>query len=301
MSRRPSQSQPSLLQTWLIAARPPTLSAAVVPVLVGTAVAHLRHPFRPVPFVLALLAAVLIQVGTNFVNDYYDFRKGADTGKRLGPVRGLQTGAITSGQMRNAIFITFGAALLIGVYLVATHGLPILLIGVVSILAGIGYTAGPRPIAYIGLGDIFVFIFFGMVGVVGSAFLQMDAASAAAAVAAVPVGLLATAILVVNNLRDADTDRAAGKFTLAVLLGRTFVQAEFMVCLVVAYLAPLAMRLSGALPTGLWWLPWLTLPLAAPLVRTVLTSRDGPRLNQALRETGQLHLLFGVLLAGSFL
>lgn len=301
MSRRPAVSQPSVLQTWLIAARPPTLSAAVVPVLVGTAVAHLRHPFRPVPFVLALLAAVLIQVGTNFVNDYYDFRKGADTGKRLGPVRGLQTGAITPGQMRTAIFASFGAALVIGVYLVATHGLPILLIGVVSILAGVGYTAGPWPIAYVGLGDLFVFVFFGMVGVVGSAFLQSDAASATAAVAAVPVGLLATAILVVNNLRDADTDRAAGKFTLAVLLGRTFVRIEFMVCLVVAYLAPPAMHLRGALPTDLWWLPWLTLPLAVPLARTVLTSRDGPRLNQALRETGQLHLLFGLLLAGSFL
>jgi 1,4-dihydroxy-2-naphthoate polyprenyltransferase len=298
---RPSVTRSALLRTWLVAARLPTLSAAIAPVLVGTAVAHLRHPFRPVPFVLALLAAVLIQTGTNFVNDYYDFRKGADTGKRLGPVRGLQSGAITLGQMRNAIFISFGAALLIGLYLVATHGLPILLIGIVSILAGIGYTAGPWPIAYIGLGDLFVFLFFGMVGVVGSAFLQIDGWSGSAAAAAVPVGLLATAILVVNNLRDVDTDRAAGKFTLAVLLGRKAVKAEFVFCLLVAYLAPLAMHLRGALPTAIWWLPWLTLPLALTLARTVLTSSDGPRLNQALRETGQLHLLFGVLLAGSFL
>jgi 1,4-dihydroxy-2-naphthoate polyprenyltransferase len=298
---RPSVTRSALLRTWLVAARLPTLSAAIAPVLVGTAVAHLRHPFRPVPFVLALLAAVLIQTGTNFVNDYYDFRKGADTGKRLGPVRGLQSGAITLGQMRNAIFISFGAALLIGLYLVATHGLPILLIGIVSILAGIGYTAGPWPIAYIGLGDLFVFLFFGMVGVVGSAFLQIDGWSGSAAAAAVPVGLLATAILVVNNLRDADTDRTAGKLTLAVLLGRKAVKAEFVFCLLVAYLAPLAMHLRGALPTAIWWLPWLTLPLALTLARTVLTSSDGPRLNQALRETGQLHLLFGVLLAGSFL
>jgi 1,4-dihydroxy-2-naphthoate octaprenyltransferase len=298
---RPSVTRSTLLRTWLIAARLPTLSAAVAPVLVGTAVAHLRHPFRPVPFVLALLAAVLIQTGTNFVNDYYDYRKGADTGKRLGPVRGLQSGAITLGQMRNAIFISFGAALLIGLYLVATHGLPILLIGIVSILAGIGYTAGPWPIAYIGLGDVFVFLFFGVVGVVGSAFLQIDAWSGSAAAASVPVGLLATAILVVNNLRDADTDRAAGKFTLAVLLGRKAIKAEFVFCLLVAYLAPLAMHLRGTLPTAIWWLPWLTLPLALTLARTVLTSSDGPRLNQALRETGQLHLLFSVLLAGSFL
>lgn len=298
---RPSVTRSTLLRTWLIAARLPTLSAAVAPVLVGTAVAHLRHPFRPVPFVLALLAAVLIQTGTNFVNDYYDYRKGADTGKRLGPVRGLQSGAITLGQMRNAIFISFGAALLIGLYLVATHGLPILLIGIVSILAGIGYTAGPWPIAYIGLGDVFVFLFFGVVGVVGSAFLQIDAWSGSAAAASVPVGLLATAILVVNNLRDVDTDRAAGKFTLAVLLGRKAIKAEFVFCLLVAYLAPLAMHLRGTLPTAIWWLPWLTLPLALTLARTVLTSSDGPRLNQALRETGQLHLLFSVLLAGSFL
>jgi 1,4-dihydroxy-2-naphthoate polyprenyltransferase len=298
---RPSVTRSTLLRTWLIAARLPTLSAAVAPVLVGTAVAHLRHPFRPVPFVLALLAAVLIQTGTNFVNDYYDYRKGADTGKRLGPVRGLQSGAITLGQMRNAIFVSFGAALLIGLYLVATHGLPILLIGIVSILAGIGYTAGPWPIAYIGLGDVFVFLFFGVVGVVGSAFLQIDAWSGSAAAASVPVGLLATAILVVNNLRDVDTDRAAGKFTLAVLLGRKAIKAEFVFCLLVAYLAPLAMHLRGTLPTAIWWLPWLTLPLALTLARTVLTSSDGPRLNQALRETGQLHLLFSVLLAGSFL
>ena len=298
---RPSVSRSSLLRTWLVAARLPTLSAAVVPVLVGTAVVHLRHPFHPLPFVLALVAAVLIQMGTNFVNDYYDFRKGADTGKRLGPVRGLQSGVITLAQMRNAIVLTFGAALLIGVYLVATHGLPILLIGVASILAGIAYTAGPWPLAYLGLGDLFVFLFFGVVGVVGSAFLQTDAFSVGAVAASVPVGLLATAILVVNNLRDADTDRAARKFTLAVLLGRDFVKVEFVVCLIVAYLAPLAMHWRGALPTAIWWLPWLTLPLALPLARTVLTSQDGPRLNQALRETGQLHLLYGVLFAGSFL
>lgn len=298
---RPSVARSTLLRTWLIAARPPTLSAAVAPVLVGTAVAHLRHPFRPLPFVLALLAAVLIQIGTNFVNDYYDFRKGADTGKRLGPVRGLQSGTITLDQMRNAIAIAFGAALVIGLYLVATHGLPILLIGVVSILAGVGYTAGPWPLAYIGLGDLFVFLFFGVVGVVGSAFLQIEAWSGSAAAASVPVGLLATAILVVNNLRDVDTDRAAGKFTLAVLLGRNAVKAEFVLCLLISYVAPLAMHVRGALPTGIWWLPWLTLPLALLLTRIVLTSRDGPRLNQALRETGQLHLLFGVLFAGSFL
>jgi 1,4-dihydroxy-2-naphthoate octaprenyltransferase len=298
---QPSVRPSSAVRTWLLAARLPTLSAAVVPVLVGTAVAHLHHSFRPVPFILALIAAVLIQTGTNFVNDYYDFRKGADTGKRLGPVRGLQTGEITVTQMRAAIFLAFGAALVIGVYLVATHGLPILLIGVASILAGVGYTAGPWPIAYLGLGDIFVFVFFGLVGVVGSAFLQIDALSGTAWAAAIPVGLLATTILVVNNLRDADTDRSAGKFTLAVLFGRTAVKVEFVLCLVVAYLVPLAMRLTGALPTAIWWLPWLTIPLAVPLARAVLTSKDGPRLNAALRETGQLHLLFGVLFAGAFL
>lgn len=298
---RSPAGNPSLLRVWLVAARPPTLSAAVAPVLVGTAAAHLRHPLRPVPFALALVAAILIQVGTNFVNDYYDFRKGADSVTRLGPVRGLQTGAITLGQMRNAIVLTFGAALLVGVYLVATHGLPILVIGLASILAGIGYTAGPLPLAYIGLGDLFVFVFFGIVGVAGSAYLQTDTASLTALAAAVPVGLMATAILVVNNLRDADTDRAAGKHTLAVLLGRMAVQAEFLLCLLIAYVAPLAMRLTGALPTAIWWLPWLTIPLAVPLARTVLSSQDGPRLNAALRETGQLHLLFSVLFAGSFL
>ena len=293
--------RPSRLRVWLVAARLPTLSAAVAPVLVGTAVGALRHPFRPVPFALALIAAVLIQVGTNFVNDYYDFRKGADTGARLGPVRGLQTGAIAVDQMRNAIFVTFGLALLVGLYLVITHGWPILVIGLASILAGVAYTAGPAPLAYVGLGDVFVFIFFGGVGVVGSAFLQTGAASPAAFAASVPVGLLATAILVVNNLRDVETDRKAGKRTLAVLLGPSFARAEFVLCLVVSYATPLAMRLSGASPMTIWWLPWLTAPLTVPLARAVLSVRDGPRLNAALRETGQLHLLFGALFAGSFL
>jgi len=291
----------SRFRVWVAAARPPTLSAAVVPVLVGTAAVHPRHPFQPAPFVLALLAALLIQIGTNFVNDYYDYRKGADSGTRLGPVRGLQSGLITPAQLKLAIFLTFGAALVIGLYLVVTHGLPILLIGVASILAGVGYTAGPWPLAYIGLGDLFVFIFFGLVGVIGSAYLQINAGSATAAAAAVPVGLLCTAILVVNNLRDVETDRAAGKRTLAVFFGTKAVKAEFIFCLAVAYISPLIMHLRGAVPTAIWWLPWLTAPLAVLLLRTVLTSRDGPALNVALRDTGQLHLLFGVLFAGSFL
>ena len=294
-------ASPSPLRTWLVAARLPTLSAAVVPVLVGSAVGRLQHPFRPLAFLLALVAAVLIQVGTNFVNDLGDYQKGADTGARLGPVRGLQTGAITVGQMRRAIALSFGLALVIGVYLVATHGLPILLIGLASILAGIGYTAGPLPLAYVGLGDLFVFVFFGLIGVVGSAFLQSGGGDATSYSAAVPVGLLATAILVVNNLRDVETDRAAGKRTLAVLLGPGAVRAEFALCLLIAYLAPPAMHRVGALPTGIWWLPWLTLPLAVPLLRTVLTRREGPLLNAALRATGRLHLLFGLLFAGSFL
>jgi len=292
-------TSPSLIRIWLVAARLPTLSAAIAPVLVGTAAAHLSQVFRPISFLLALLAAMLIQLGTNFVNDLYDFRRGADSAERRGPVRGLQSGAITPEQVRRAIIATFGLALLIGVYLVATHGWPILIIGTASMLAGIAYTAGPWPLAYHGLGDVFVFLFFGVVAVVGSAYLQTGGVNVAAALASVAVGLLATAILVVNNLRDIDTDRSVGKRTLAVIAGRTGTKAEYALCFLIAYALPLAMRLSGV--AFIWWLPWLTLPLAVFLVRNVLTSQEGPALNRALRWTGQLHLLFGLLFAGAFL
>jgi 1,4-dihydroxy-2-naphthoate octaprenyltransferase len=294
MSIEAKASSPSIARSWLMAARPPTLPAAIVPVLVGTA-AVFRLGFRPLPFVAALLAAVLIQVGTNFANDYFDFRRGADTADRLGPVRVTQSGLIAPEKVRRAMALVFGLAALIGVYLVVVGGWPILVIGMLSIAAGVLYTGGPYPLAYHGLGDLFVFIFFGLVAVCGTAYLHTGAVPAVAWFAALPVALIVTAIIVVNNLRDIDTDRLAHKHTLAVLLGRRATRAEYLLQIAGAYLLLPLGPLLGL--TSVWTLlPWLTLPLALSLVRTVWTTQGRP-LNRALAGTGRLHLLFGMLFA----
>src|SRR5512138_1990973 len=225
-----SPSRPSRARAWLMAARPPTLPAAVVPVLVGTA-AVARLGFLPLAFVAALLATVLIQIGTNFANDYFDFHKGADTAERLGPVRVTQSGLIAPSTVRSAMILVFGLAALIGLYLVLAAGWPILVIGLLSIAAGVLYTGGLFPLAYNGLGDVFVFIFFGLVAVCGTAYVHVGTVPAVAAYAALPVALIVTAIIVVNNLRDIDTDRKARKHTLAVLLGRRATRIEYLLLL----------------------------------------------------------------------
>ena len=291
---------PGRARAWVMAARPATLPAAVAPVLVGTAVAvHARH-FRPLPFLAALVAAVLIQIGTNFANDLFDYHKGADTTARLGPVRVTQSGLISARAVAYATALTFGAAVLVGLYLVAVGGLPILLIGLASIAAAILYTGGPWPLGYHGLGDVFVFIFFGLIAVTGTYYVQAGAVGGAAIAAAVPVGLLVTAILVVNNVRDIETDRAAGKRTLAVRLGRRASRVQYALLVATAYAVPLLLWLAHV-TSWLFWLPWLTAPLAYRLICTVSTHADGPTLNRALKGTGRLHLLFGLLFAASLL
>ena len=210
----------SPLHIWLMAARPRTLPAAVAPVLVGTALAATEGTFKVLTFVAAMLGALFIQVGTNLSNDYSDARRGADTEDRLGPVRVTAGGLVPPRQVLVATYVAFGLAVLAGAYLIATAGWELLLIGVASILAGVLYTGGPRPYGYEGLGEVFVFLFFGVVAVTGSYFAQVERLSWEAFVLAVPVGLLASAILVVNNVRDLETDRRAGKRTLAVRLGR---------------------------------------------------------------------------------
>jgi len=287
--------RPGAFQTWILAVRVPTLPAAIVPVLVGTAAAWTDGYFRAGPFVAAMVASLLIQIGTNLANDYFDFRKGADTAERLGPVRITQSGLVPPETVRTATMLVFGLAALIGVYLTVAGGLPILVIGLCSIAAGVLYTGGPWPLAYHGLGDLTVFIFFGLVAVVGTVFLHTGAFSVTAVVYALPVAALVTAILVVNNLRDIATDRVAGKRTLAVRLGPAATRMEYLLLLLVAYLVPpLAWVFLGA--SGWFWLPWLTLPIAAFLVRTVFTQAGRP-LNVALAGTGRLHLFFGVLWA----
>jgi 1,4-dihydroxy-2-naphthoate polyprenyltransferase len=287
-----------VVRIWVMAARLRTLPAAVAPVLVGTSLAGTEHRFRIGAFVAALLGAIFIQVGTNLSNDYSDARRGADTEDRLGPVRVTAGGLVPPSQVLRATYITFGLAVLCGAYLVYVAGPLLLAIGAASILAGVLYTGGPRPYGYEGLGEVFVFLFFGIVAVAGSYFVQQERLEWESFALAVPVGLLAAAILVVNNVRDIDTDRRAGKRTLAVRLGRPAARTLFSVMLLVAYVAlvPMAFALS---PWVL--LPLLTLPLAARLARTVRAHVDGPTLNAALARTGMLQLAFCVLLSAGIL
>jgi 1,4-dihydroxy-2-naphthoate octaprenyltransferase len=286
------------VRAWLLAARPATLPAAVVPVVVGSALAAAEGKFQPFPFAAALLASVLIQVGTNLANDYFDFRKGVDTQARIGPIRVTQGGLIKPEAVRNATVAVFGLAAAIGLYLVAVGGWPILAIGLLSIAAAVFYTGGPWPLGYHGLGDLVCFVFFGLLAVVGTVYLHTATVSGAAFTAAIPVGLLVTAILVVNNLRDIDTDRATGKHTLAVRIGRPATRAEYVALLAGTYLVPAGRWLADA---SVWsWLPWLTLPLAVSVARVILTQ-DGRALNPALRNTARLHLLYGLLFAASLL
>jgi len=283
-----------------MAARPRTLPAAIAPVLVGTALAGFAHVFHPLRFVAALLGALFIQVGTNLSNDYSDARRGADAEDRLGPVRVTAGGLVPPRQVLIATYVSFGLAVLFGIYLIAVAGWELLLVGAASILAGVAYTGGPKPYGYEGLGELFVFLFFGIVAVVGSFFVQVEALHWEAFALAVPVGLLAAAILVVNNVRDIDSDRRAGKRTLAVKLGRDRTRVMYAVVVYMAYILTPITWLFG--PTTAWvLLPWLTLPLAAAVVRAVRTRTDGPSLNGALAQSGMLQLAFCMLLSAGLL
>jgi 1,4-dihydroxy-2-naphthoate octaprenyltransferase len=297
---RAARGAPSGLRIWLMAARIRTLPAAASPVLVGTALAGFQHVFDPLRFLAALIAALFIQVGTNLSNDYSDARRGADTEDRLGPVRVTAGGLVPPRQVLVATYLTFGVAVLAGAYLIAVAGWELLAVGAASILAGVLYTGGPRPYGYEGLGEVFVFLFFGIVAVAGSYFVQVTRLDWEAFSLAVPVGLLASAILVVNNVRDIDTDRRAGKRTVAVRLGRERTRVMFAAVVYSAFvLAPVTWWFGPLTPWLL--LSWLSLPLAAGLVRTVRNRADGPSLNQALAQSGILQLTFCVLLSAGLL
>src|SRR5450631_3113236 len=297
---RGEPSRVSAVRIWVMAARVRTLPAAVAPVLVGTSLALGAGHFHPLAFVAALLGAVFIQVGTNLSNDYSDARRGADTEDRLGPVRVTAGGLVPPGSVLVATYVSFGIAVLAGLYLVVVAGWQLLIVGAASILAGVLYTGGPKPYGYEGLGEVFVFLFFGIVAVAGSYFVQTTHLDWEAFALAVPVGLLASGILVVNNVRDIDTDRRAGKRTLAVRLGRERTRTMFAAMVYLAYLLTPVTWLFGPL-TPWVLLPWLTLPIAAPVVRTVRNHTDGGSLNQALAQTGMLQLAFCTLLAAGLL
>ncbi|MCA9609696.1 MAG: 1,4-dihydroxy-2-naphthoate polyprenyltransferase [Myxococcales bacterium] len=282
------------MKRWILAARPATLTAAVVPVAVGTACAHAAGGLRWGPAIAALVGAMWIQIGTNFANDVFDAEKGADTEDRLGPTRAVAAGLISPGAMRGAMVAAFGMATLCGVYLTWAAGWPVIAIGVASVISGIAYTGGPFPLGYHGLGDVFVMLFFGFVAVVGTVYVQALDTPTIAWAASIPVGALATAILVVNNLRDRETDTVAGKRTLAVRFGRRAAIGEYAALVVLAYAIPLGLFATGS---GVWvLLPLASLPLAGLLVRRVATE-SGRALNVTLARTAQLLLLHGVLFA----
>jgi 1,4-dihydroxy-2-naphthoate polyprenyltransferase len=282
----------SSLSTWIAAARLRTLPAAVVPVLVGTAVAHATRAIAWGPALAALGGALAIQVGTNFANDVFDAERGADGPDRIGPLRAVSAGLITAAAMKRAMVAAFVVASLFGLYLTATVGWPIVAIGLASIIAGIAYTGGPYPLGYHGLGDIFVLAFFGFVAVCGTAFVQLGSVPSLAIWASLPVGALATAIIVVNNLRDRPTDARAGKRTLAVRLGRRGAIIEYTLLLATAYAVPLGLALCSH---NAWRaLPIITAPLAVIRVRQLIAATSGPEFNASLAATAQLLLVHGL-------
>ncbi|KFE70354.1 1,4-dihydroxy-2-naphthoate octaprenyltransferase [Hyalangium minutum] len=296
-----AQGQPRpTLKTWIMAIRPKTLTAALVPVAVGTGLAFGAGVGRWLPALAALLGALLIQIGTNLTNDYYDFKKGADTEERLGPVRVTQSGLISPRTVLASAIGCFGLAILTGIYLVWIGGWPIVAIGLTSVLCGYAYTGGPLPLAYHGLGDIFVFVFFGLVAVTGTYYVQALTVSPAAWWAAVPVGALGTALLVVNNLRDAHTDVKANKRTLVVRLGTGAGKAEYLVLLAASFATPFILFGLG-LASAWVFLALLSVPLAVGPLKLVLKAQ-GAALNAALGGTARLQLVFGLLFAvGLFL
>lgn len=285
---------PNTLGAWLLASRPATLTAAFVPVAVGTGAAAALGGARWDTALAALLGAIFIQIGTNYANDVFDAEKGADTEERLGPTRAVASGLLDARAMRRGMIVAFALATLAGVYLTWIAGWPIIAIGIASILSGIAYTGGPYPLGYHGLGDVFVMIFFGFVAVCGTVFVQMQQVPTLAWLAAIPPGAIATAILVVNNVRDRGTDVHAGKRTLAVRYGRRVAELEYAALMLLAYAVPLLLAVMGWSLTVL--LPILTLPLAWRLYAQ-LRTREGAPLNETLASTAKLLLAHGVLLS----
>lgn len=285
-----------MLRPWILASRPRTLPAAAAPVVVATALAAREGTLHLPSACLALCAALLIQIGANYANDLYDHERGADVPGRLGPTRVTSAGLLSPRAVRLGMGGIFGLAGLCGLYLIARGGWPIVAIGLASIAAAIIYTGGPFPIGYHGLGDLFAFLFFGAAAVVGTYYVQALAVSPVAWAAALPMGALVTAILVVNNVRDLETDRAVGKRTLAVILGRRAACTEYVVLLAAAYLMLPVFWLGLGLGPGVL-LPIVTVPQAIRLARALYVERPGPVLNRLLAGTAQLLLWYALLFA----
>lgn len=283
----------SQLKIWYLAARPKTLPAAAAPVIIGCAMAYADQGFHLLSALAALFGALFIQIGTNLANDYFDFKKGIDRDDRLGPERVTQTGMVTAKQIKIATFIAFLLAFLLGIYLVYRGGIPIVIIGLLSILFGVLYTGGPAPIGYIGLADIFVLIFFGPIAVGGTYFVQTGYIENYVLIAGLAPGLFSTAILTVNNYRDIESDRKSGKKTLAIRFGKTFSKMEYLFSIIIPLLIPLILyiiydRGIYAIASSLVIIP------AIPVIKTFFT-REGKILNDTLASTGKLLFLFSII------
>ncbi len=277
----------------MLAVRPKTLPAAASGVITGTALAFYDGHFRFIPALAALIVALLLQIGSNLANDVYDYERGADAGERHGPMRVTQTGLLTPEQVKTGMWVVFGLSALVGFYLFFVAGWVVIFIGLAAILSAIAYTGGPFPLGYYGLGDLFVFIFFGLTAVIGTYFVQAGSVSVGAFWMSLPIGWLIVDILVVNNLRDIDADRAAGKLTLAVRLGEDLTRIEYSVLLAGSYLILPVLAAFGVLP-WLSLLAWLSIPIGWRTWRVVMKQAGIP-LNEALAGTGQVTLIYSLL------
>jgi 1,4-dihydroxy-2-naphthoate octaprenyltransferase len=286
----------SNISAWLLAARPRTLPAAVAPVVLGSAVAFADKNFVWLPAAAALIVALLLQIGVNLANDYFDYLKGIDTQDRLGPPRVTQSGLIPAKQVKAGMILTLSLSLIPGAYLLTVGGLPVLIIGLACICAALAYSGGPFPLASLGLGDLFVFIFFGLVAVCGTYYVQARHLTPLVWLMGVIEGLLITAILVVNNLRDIQSDRQTGKRTLAVIIGGRGSRIEYVLLLAGAYAIPIILWLSGRMSAWVL-LPLLSLPTALSLMHLIWKNPADPILNQALVKTAKLALIYSLLLS----
>lgn len=283
------------MKNWLLAARLKTLPAAISPVMLGSALAFHDGMFDLLICLMTLLAAILIQIGTNFANDVFDFQKGTDRQDRKGPIRATQAGLISEENMKKAMWQTFALAICVGIYLALIGGWPIVIIGLASIVAGITYTGGPYPLGYHGLGDVFVFIFFGIIAVPGTYYLQTDTINSLSIWMGIIMGMLSNAILVVNNLRDADTDKLSGKKTLAVRFGKKFSRVQYSILVLIPFL----------LPIYLWWtlenelsllIPIFAIPISFNLIYQIFLF-SGSDLNFVLIRTARFLFIFTLLLS----
>lgn len=282
----------NIYQIWWLAIRPRTLPAAASGVAMGCALAWLDGSFQTLPALAALMVALLLQIASNVANDVFDFERGADTPERLGPVRVTQAGMLTPTQVKRGLAVILALAILLGLYLASLRGWTVIWLGSAAILSAVAYTGGPFPLGYHGLGDVFVFLFFGLAAVAGTYFVQVGSVSAAAWWMSVPIGFIVTAILVVNNLRDLESDRKAGKHTLAVRMGENATKAEYAILMAIAYLLVPALIWLNMIPVG-GMLAWLSLPLAIRTLRVVFTQK-GSSLNATLAGTGQTAFLFSI-------